>query len=157
MRKLFIVLMCTFLCTIPAFADDLVDSSTDSDDSTITLDNDTTVNYNNDDVISILQSIADKIPETQDAGIIEIEPSENVELRQLRISASQTSGLHSIFLSLIGDYNPIVKDYTYTSNNGYTSHSIEIQPDYSWLASALLFIVVLFCTFKFLGGIVSNV
>lgn len=93
--------------------------------------------------------------ETPVATDIEIEPSEveqgTTTLQALKISANQTSGLHSILLRLIGDYNPIVKDYLYTSNSGYQSHSIEIQPDYSWIASALLFIVIIYSFFRLVG------
>ena len=78
----------------------------------------------------------------------------------LRVSASDTSGLHALVLSLLGDYNPVVKDYTYytTSYNGTQTlnHSIDISPDYSWLATALLFIVVLFCVFRLIGAIFSG-
>lgn len=77
----------------------------------------------------------------------------DVSVSSLRISPSDTSGLHAILLGLIGDYNPIVKDYTYTSTQGYTSHSIDIQPDWSWIMTCGLFIVVIFCTFRFIGGI----
>lgn len=93
--------------------------------------------------------------ETPVASDIEVEPSEieqgTTTLQALKISANQTSGLHSILLRLIGDYNPIVKDYLYTSNSGYQSHSIEIQPDYSWIASALLFIVIIYSFFRLVG------
>lgn len=78
----------------------------------------------------------------------------------LRVSASDTSGLHALVLSLLGDYNPVVKDYTYytTGYNGSQTlnHSIDISPDYSWLATALLFIVVLFCVFRLIGAIFSG-
>lgn len=74
----------------------------------------------------------------------------------LRVSANDTSGLHSVILTLIGDYNPIVKDYTYQSTQGYTSHSIDIQPDWSWIASCFVFVVVLFCVFRLLGGLFSK-
>lgn len=74
----------------------------------------------------------------------------------LRVSANQTTGLHSVVLGLIGDYNPIVKDYTYQSTQGYTSHSIDIQPDWSWIASAFIFVVIIFCVFRFLGGLFSK-
>lgn len=73
----------------------------------------------------------------------------------MRVSASDTSGLHAVLLTLIGDYNPIVKDYTYTSTQGYTTHSIDIQPDWSWIMTAALFIVVIFCLFRFVGGLFS--
>ena len=71
----------------------------------------------------------------------------------MRISANDTSGLHALILTLIGDYNPIVKDYTYTSQQGYTSHSIEIQPDWSWIMTCALFIIVIYCFLKIVGGI----
>lgn len=80
----------------------------------------------------------------------------DVEVSSLRISASDTTGLHSIILSLIGEYNPIVKDYTYQSSNGYTNHSIEITPDWSWIASCFVFVVVIFCVFRFIGGLFKN-
>lgn len=93
----------------------------------------------------------DDIPVVQDTPVVT-----NTEVTQLRISANQTTGLHSVMLQLIGDYNPIVKDYTYTSSNGYTSHSIDIQPDWSWIASCAVFIVVLYSVFRLIGGIFSN-
>lgn len=84
-----------------------------------------------------------------------------VETSTLRITAASTTGLQSLILSLIGDYEPIVKDYTYTttSYNGTTTtnHSIEIQPDYSWIASACIFALVVWCSLRFLGGLFSKV
>lgn len=75
----------------------------------------------------------------------------------LRITASDTSGFHSVILSLLGDYNPIVTDYEYRNNNNtYTSHSIEIEPDWSWIASAAIFAIVIFCVFRFIGGLFSR-
>lgn len=94
------------------------------------------------------------LPATEDgSGTI---VSENTEVSVLKISANDTTGLHSILLRLIGDYNPIVKDYTYQSTNGYTSHSIDIQPDWSWIMTCGLFIVVIFCTFRFVGGLFNH-
>lgn len=89
-----------------------------------------------------------------DSGDIPVDSNEiieNTDVQVLRVSANQTSGLHSVLLSLIGDYNPIVKDYTYTSSNGYTSHSIDIQPDWSWIATCALFIVIIYCVFRLFG------
>ena len=82
------------------------------------------------------------------------DPTE-VNTEVLRISASQTSGFHAVILGLLGDYNPIVKDYTYQSTQGYTSHSIEIQPDWSWICSAAIFALIIFCLFRLVGGIFS--
>jgi len=79
----------------------------------------------------------------------------DTEVTILRVSPSDTSGLHALVLTLIGDYNPIVKDYTYitTSYNGstQTNHSIEIMPDWSWIMTCLLFIVVIYCVFRMFG------
>ena len=83
------------------------------------------------------------------------EPVQEVSTSTLRISANQTSGFHAVILGLLGDYNPIVKDYTYQSSQGYTSHSIEITPDWSWIASAAIFLVIIFCLFRLIGGIFS--
>lgn len=101
---------------------------------------------------------SDGSEERSDSSPVRVE--QNAEISVVRVSASDTSGLHSIILSLLGDYNPIVKDYTYTttSYNGSvtTNHSIEITPDWSWIMTAALFIVVVLCTFKFIGGIFSK-
>ena len=86
--------------------------------------------------------------------------TQTVDTTVLRISASDTSGLHAVVLSVIGDYNSIVKDYTYqtTSYNGsvQTNHVVEITPDFSWIATALLFIVMIYCLFRFLGALISG-
>lgn len=97
-----------------------------------------------------INELVTQIKATQENSNIEIVP-DNTTITQLRLSSNDTSGLHSILLSLIGDYNPIAKDYTYQSSNGYISHSIDIQPDYSWIASALIFAILLYCSFRLLG------
>lgn len=99
---------------------------------------------------SKLDEIIGTLQATPTEGNLEIvEPDTTVSV--LRISASDTSGLHSVMLSLIGDYNPIVKDYTYQSTQGYINHSIDIQPDWSWIASAFVFVVVLYSVFRIIG------
>lgn len=72
-----------------------------------------------------------------------------------KVSASDTSGLKSIMLSLLGDYETVITDYTY-NNGSYTSHSISIERDWSWIMSAALFIVVVFCTFISVSTILSR-
>lgn len=76
---------------------------------------------------------------------------QEVEIKQLKISASDTTGLHSIVLNLIGSYNPIVTDHTYTQGSGYTYHEVSVTPDYSWIMSCALFIVVIFSVFRLIG------
>lgn len=77
----------------------------------------------------------------------------------LRISANDTTGLHSILLRLLGDYNPIAvtTEYRYPSGTGYqTRYQVDVEPDWSWIMTSALFIIVVYCTFKFIGGIFSK-
>lgn len=90
-----------------------------------------------------------------DSDVVLRESVQEVSTSTLRISANETSGFHAVILGLLGDYNPIVKDYTYQSSNGYTSHSIEITPDWSWISSAAIFLVIIFCVFRLIGGLFS--
>lgn len=72
----------------------------------------------------------------------------------LRVSASDTNGLHSIILSLIGDYNPIAvtTQYRYPSGTSYqTREQVDVEPDWSWIASAFVFCIVLYSFFRILG------
>lgn len=67
---------------------------------------------------------------------------------------SEPSGtLKSILVKLIGPYNPVIVQYRYQTNtSGSYSYLREIQPDYVWFASAGLFALMVFCTFR-LGGV----
>lgn len=72
------------------------------------------------------------------------------------VEPSDDGSLKSVFLSLIGSYDPIVLEYQYTSSQGYVSYLREVQLDWPWLASAFLFIVVLWCVFKIGGRVIWN-
>lgn len=110
-------------------------------------------------IITVLAFVSVQVSYAEDGLSASYQPEQvtiengDTTLAIMRISANDTTGLHSIMLRLIGDYNPIVKDYTYTSTQGYTTHSIDIQPDWSWIMTCALFIVVIFCTFRLIGGI----
>lgn len=68
------------------------------------------------------------------------------------VTPSSTTGLKASLLSVLGNYDPVVVVYQYnTSNSGYTSYATDIQPDFVWLASAVLLCLVIWCLFK-LGG-----
>lgn len=67
------------------------------------------------------------------------------------ITPADTTGLKSVLLSLIGDYDAIVVEYEYTGSNNYTNYLREVQPDYVWLCSAAIFLVVIYSVFR-LGG-----
>lgn len=67
------------------------------------------------------------------------------------VQPSDTSGLKAVLLSFLGNYDPIIVEYQYSSGNGYTNYLREVQPDYVWLCSCGLLALMIFCLFK-LGG-----
>lgn len=68
------------------------------------------------------------------------------------VTPSSTTGLKAALLTVLGNYDPVVVVYQYnTSSSGYSSYSTDIQPDYAWIASAVLLSLVIWCLFK-LGG-----
>ena len=88
-------------------------------------------------------------------------PYDNMQLRSVnvsneRISASDANGFKSVVLGLIGDYNTIITDYTYQNTQGYTQHSIDVTPDWSWIGSGVIFIVVVYCSFRIIGGLLCS-
>lgn len=72
------------------------------------------------------------------------------------ISPEDTTGLKSIMLSLIGDYDPVIIEYQYESSNGYTNYLREVQPDYVWLCSMGLFAIVVYCVFRLGGALIRD-
>lgn len=76
----------------------------------------------------------------------------SIDTDRTAISASDTNGFKSVILALIGDYDVITKDYTYQAYSGSVSHSIEQQEDYPWMISAAIFIIVVYCFLRMLGG-----
>ena len=64
------------------------------------------------------------------------------------VSAADASGLKAIILELLGDYDAVQVEWAYENNNGYTSYTREIQPDYPWLCSAAIFAIVLYCLIR---------
>ena len=67
------------------------------------------------------------------------------------VTPSDASGLKAVLLSFIGDYDPPIVQYEYTTSNNYKSYVNEIQPDYVWICSFALIALFIFCLFK-LGG-----
>ena len=89
--------------------------------------------------------------ETDDLELVSIEETRTV------ISADDATGLKAIMLDLIGDYETVITDYTYQSgSSGYYSHSISIERDYAWIWSCVVFIVVVYCTFRGIGGLIKK-
>lgn len=68
------------------------------------------------------------------------------------VTPSSTTGLKAALLTVLGNYDAVVVVYQYnSSSSGYSSYATDIQPDYSWIASAVLLCLVIWCLFK-LGG-----
>lgn len=72
------------------------------------------------------------------------------------ITPSNSNGLKAILLDILGDYSAIQVEMRYTNTNGTYNYVREIQPDYVWMASALLFIVMIWCVFKLGGAILCK-
>lgn len=67
------------------------------------------------------------------------------------ITPEDTTGLKSVLLQFIGDYDPIVLEYEYQNANNYSSYLREPYPDYVWFGSLLVLILMIYCLFR-LGG-----
>lgn len=73
------------------------------------------------------------------------------------ITPSDTSGLKSVLLELLGDYDPVVVEYRYQNyNQSSYSYLREVQPDYVWMGSFLLLCLFIYCIFKLGGGLLCN-
>lgn len=72
------------------------------------------------------------------------------------ITPEDTTGLKSVLLSVLGDYDPIVVEYEYRNNNntGY-SYLREVMPDYVWCASFLMLSLMVYCTFRIGGALIG--
>ena len=72
------------------------------------------------------------------------------------VTPSDTTGLKAVLLSFIGNYDPPVVQYEYTTSNNYKQYVNEIQPDYVWICSFAMIALFIFCLFK-LGGALLRV
>ena len=72
------------------------------------------------------------------------------------VTPSSTTGLKAALLGILGNYDPVIVEYQYSSGNGYTNYLREVQPDYVWLCSCGLLALVIFCLFKLGGGLIRG-
>lgn len=142
MKKIILVFIVFILCTVSVFADQ--ESIQTSTSSAITYE------Y----PLDILELLATRnnIP----SGMIEGELI-SVEKSIQRVSASDSTGFKAVMLTILGDYETVVTDYEYrNANSQYNSHSINIERDWSWICSAAIFGLVVFCFFRFIGGLFAR-
>lgn len=160
MKKILLFFLCCLLCTSAVFADDGL-----SDDSEPVPDNSSTGTPVVVDITQLLTNIQNdgntsgsdtSVDEPQIVEILEPQLV-SVTSQQQRISASDTSGLKAVLLSILGDYETTITDYEYrTGNNTYTSHSINIERDWTWICACGVFGLLLWCTFRTIGGICAR-
>lgn len=72
------------------------------------------------------------------------------------VTPSDTSGLKSVLLSFIGDYDPPIVQFEYTSSNNYKQYVNEIQLDYVWICSFALIAIFIYCLFKLGGALIRG-
>lgn len=72
------------------------------------------------------------------------------------VTPSDTTGVKAVLLSFIGDYDPPVVQYEYTTSNNYKQYVNEIQPDYVWICSFALIALFIYCLFKLGGGLLRG-
>lgn len=72
------------------------------------------------------------------------------------VEPSDANGFKAVLLNLIGDYDAIVNEYQYTSQQGYVQYVREITPDYVWIISAVVFIIILWCIFRLTAYLVGG-
>lgn len=72
------------------------------------------------------------------------------------VTPQNTTGLKAVILGLIGNYDTVVTDYTYTNSNGYVSHTIEVQPDYVFLCSFVMLCLIIYCIFRLGGALIGS-
>lgn len=154
-RKLLIFFLCFALSSCIAFADDAenINESIQDDNDTsedILSTNDSSGSYTLD--INLNRS-----DEPQQVVIVDDLELVSRDTTKLRISPSDSSGLKAVMLTILGDYETTITDYTYQSGSSqYYSHSISIERDWAWLASACMLGLMTFCTFRFIGGLLCK-
>lgn len=132
MKKIIIplfILCLLFSLAIPAFADEteIIDENIEviEDDTAVLMDNQNTVAGG----INVLSGTSYYTPRS--------------------VTAQETSGLKSALLSVLGDYSPVIVEYQYTNSvDGSITVERTSQPDYAWIAAAVLLVVFIFCLFK---------
>lgn len=102
--------------------------------------------FSSQDPIRVLLVGDDDVIDLSDSSVI---PFSDVD----PITPADTNGLKSVLLSVLGDYESIVTEYRY-QNSGSTNYQYlrQVSPDYPWLMSAALFIVLIISVFRIAGG-----
>lgn len=152
-NRIILFFLCMLLSATPIFADDAIP------DDCITVPDQqpdpTPI------VVDITQLLTPNTKGTEeDPQVVVIDDMQLVNMTQSmqRVSSSDTSGFKAVLLQILGDYETVVTDYEYRNNNNtYMSHSIAIEQDYAWIASAGILALLIYCTFRSIGGILCRI
>lgn len=72
------------------------------------------------------------------------------------VTPSDATGLKAVLLGFIGNYDPPIVQFEYTTNNNYKQYVNEIQPDYVWICSFALIALFIYCLFKLGGALIRG-
>lgn len=73
------------------------------------------------------------------------------------VTPSNTSGLKSVLVGLLGNYDTIVTVHQYqSSSSGYSSYVTDVQPDFVWLTGAAFLLLLIYCLFRLGGALIHG-
>lgn len=72
------------------------------------------------------------------------------------VQPSDTTGLKSALLGVLGSYDPVIVEYEYSDRSGYKNYLRDVQPDYVWLCSCALLALVIYCLFRLGGALIRE-
>ena len=73
------------------------------------------------------------------------------------VTPSSTTGLKAALLTVLGNYDPVVVVYEYNISGSSSSRFVtDTQPDFAWIASAVLLCLVIWCLFKLGGALIRG-
>lgn len=73
------------------------------------------------------------------------------------VTPSSSTGLKAALLTVLGNYDPVVVVYEYNISSSSSSRYVtDTQPDYAWIASAVLLCLVIWCLFKLGGALIRG-
>lgn len=155
-RKILLFFLCFMLSVSAVFADD--ELSDDSESVPVDVDTPATVVVDITQLLNQQKDDSSDQKETDPQEVYTIEPELiGVTMETQRISPSDTSGFKAVLLTLLGDYETTITDYEYrTGTSQYTSHSINIERDWTWICSCCIFGLLIWCTFRSIGGICAR-
>lgn len=153
-KKFLLLFFCLLLIgsTSFAFADDPADDSVTIPDD---IGSTTPVVV---DITSILNNNDSSKSDSDEPDLVEVIEPTLVKAEQTRqtVQPSDANGFKAVLLTVLGDYETVVTDYTYQTSSNYYSHSIEIEQDYAWICSAAMLGLIVFCTFRIIGGMLCK-